>query len=72
MRCNWKRFSTFSGLPALSLDALTSVAYGPEAIMVVLATASVGALRHGPVIIEYRLYMCRKVQKSESSPTLRQ
>jgi amino acid transporter len=32
------------GLPALSLDALTSVAYGPEAIIVVLAAAGAGAL----------------------------
>jgi amino acid transporter len=32
------------GLSALSLDALTSVAYGPEAILVVLAVAGVGAL----------------------------
>ena len=32
------------GLAALSLDALTSVAYGPEAIVVVLATAGPGAL----------------------------
>jgi amino acid transporter len=32
------------GLPALSLDALTSVAYGPEAIVLVLATAGVAAL----------------------------
>jgi amino acid transporter len=32
------------GLPALSLDALTSVAYGPEAIIIVLATAGAGAL----------------------------
>lgn len=32
------------GLSALSLDALTSVAYGPEAIIVVLATAGAGAL----------------------------
>lgn len=39
-----EEISTFSGLPALSLDALTSVAYGPEAIMVVLATAGLGAL----------------------------
>ena len=31
------------GLSALSLDALTSVAYGPEAILVVLAVA--GAAR---------------------------
>jgi amino acid transporter len=33
------------GLPALSLDALTSVAYGPEAIIVVLAAAGAAALR---------------------------
>ncbi len=32
------------GLSALSLDALTSVAYGPEAILIVLATAGVAAL----------------------------
>jgi amino acid transporter len=32
------------GLSALSLDALTSVAYGPEAIVVVLAGAGAGAL----------------------------
>lgn len=33
------------GLPALSLDALTSVAYGPEAIVVVLAAAGASALK---------------------------
>ncbi|MFZ0091032.1 MAG: APC family permease [Solirubrobacteraceae bacterium] len=33
------------GLAALSLDALSSVAYGPEAIMAVLILAGVGALR---------------------------
>ena len=32
------------GLSALSLDALTSVAYGPQAILVVLAAAGAGAL----------------------------
>ena len=36
--------SSFEGLPALSLDALTSVAYGPEAIIVVLALAGAGAI----------------------------
>jgi amino acid transporter len=35
---------TLGGLAALSLDALSSVAYGPEAMMVVLVTAGVGAL----------------------------
>ncbi len=33
------------GLAALSLDALSSVAYGPEAMVVVLVTAGSGALR---------------------------
>lgn len=32
------------GLSALSLDALTSVAYGPQAMMTVLATAGAGAI----------------------------
>jgi amino acid transporter len=37
------RLSTLSGLAALSLDALSSVAYGPEAIVIVLVAAgSVG------------------------------
>jgi amino acid transporter len=35
----------FGGLAALSLDALSSVAYGPEAMMVVLVAAGLGALR---------------------------
>ena len=39
-----ERISPLEGLPALSLDALTSVAYGPEAILVVLAVAGVGQL----------------------------
>ncbi len=39
-----QRLSPIEGLPALSLDALTSVAYGPEAIIVVLAVAGAGAL----------------------------
>src|SRR5438105_15456510 len=34
------------GLSALSLDALSSVAYGPEAMMLVLAAAGAGALRY--------------------------
>jgi amino acid transporter len=34
------------GLAALSLDALSSVAYGPEAMMVVLFTAGAAALRY--------------------------
>ncbi len=33
------RLSVFGGLAALSLDAMASVAYGPEAIVIVLAAA---------------------------------
>ncbi len=36
--------SSVEGIAALSLDALSSVAYGPEAMLVVLATAGAGAL----------------------------
>ena len=39
-----ERITPVEGLSALSLDALTSVAYGPEAIIVVLALAGAGAL----------------------------
>jgi amino acid transporter len=39
-----ERITPVEGLSALSLDALTSVAYGPEAIIVVLAVAGTGAL----------------------------
>ena len=39
-----EQISSAEGLPALSLDALTSVAYGPEAIILVLAAAGAGAL----------------------------
>lgn len=39
-----EQITPVEGLSALSLDALTSVAYGPEAIIVVLATAGAGAL----------------------------
>ena len=36
--------TSFEGIPALSLDAISSVAYGPEAMLVVLATAGSSAL----------------------------
>jgi amino acid transporter len=39
-----EQINPFEGLSALSLDALTSVAYGPEAIIVVLAVAGTSAL----------------------------
>ncbi len=38
------KITPIEGLSALSLDALTSVAYGPEAIVLVLAVAGAGAL----------------------------
>ncbi|HEV3382616.1 MAG TPA: APC family permease [Trebonia sp.] len=41
-----ERLTAVGGLAALSLDALSSVAYGPEAILVVLVTAGVGALKY--------------------------
>ncbi len=36
--------TSVEGIPALSLDAISSVAYGPQAMLVVLATAGAGAL----------------------------
>ena len=42
---NKEHLSSFGGLAALSLDALSSVAYGPEAIVLVLVGAGAGALR---------------------------
>ena len=40
------RLTAIEGLAALSLDALSSVAYGPQAIIIVLATAGVAALHY--------------------------
>jgi amino acid transporter len=40
------RLTALEGLAALSLDALSSVAYGPQAIMIVLATAGLAALHY--------------------------
>ena len=39
-----EQITSLEGLAALSLDALTSISYGPEAMLVVLATAGAGAL----------------------------
>ena len=39
------QLTSLEGLAALSLDALSSVAYGPEAIVLVLVAAGSGALR---------------------------
>jgi amino acid transporter len=41
-----ERLTALGGLAALSLDALSSVAYGPEAILIVLVTAGSAALRY--------------------------
>src|SRR6516165_10139511 len=40
------RLTSAQGLAALSLDALSSVAYGPEAILVVLVAAGTAALHY--------------------------
>jgi amino acid transporter len=40
------RLTALEGLAALSLDALSSVAYGPQAIIIVLATAGAVALHY--------------------------
>ncbi len=48
------RLTAFEGLAALSLDALSSVAYGPEAIVVVLAAAgTVGLASYRQVIAAF-------------------
>ncbi len=39
-----EQINSVEGLSALSLDALTSVAYGPQALLVILAEAGTGAL----------------------------
>ncbi len=39
-----EQITSLEGIPALSLDAISSVAYGPEAMLVVLASAGTGAL----------------------------
>jgi amino acid transporter len=40
------RLTTLSGLAALSLDALSSVAYGPEAIVVILVASGIAGLAY--------------------------
>jgi amino acid transporter len=41
-----ERLTALGGLAALSLDALSSVAYGPEAILIVLVAAGAAALKY--------------------------
>jgi amino acid transporter len=43
-RADRGQITSIEGVPALSLDAISSVAYGPQAMLVVLATAGAGAL----------------------------
>lgn len=46
------RLTALEGLAALSLDALSSVAYGPEAILIVLVAAGAAGLRYSlPITI---------------------
>jgi len=46
------RLTALEGLAALSLDALSSVAYGPEAILIVLVAAGAAGLSYAmPVTI---------------------
>src|SRR6516164_6618181 len=40
------RLTAVQGLAALSLDALSSVAYGPEAILIVLVAAGTAGLKY--------------------------
>src|ERR1700736_1849021 len=44
------RLTAVQGLAALSLDALSSGAYGPEAILVVLIAAGAAGLRYSPPV----------------------
>jgi amino acid transporter len=47
-----ERLTALGGIAALSLDALSSVAYGPEAILVVLVAAGASALKYSlPITI---------------------
>ncbi|HEX6613877.1 MAG TPA: APC family permease [Rhodanobacteraceae bacterium] len=41
-----RRIGVFEGIPAMGLDALASIAYGPEAALLVLAPLGVGAPMH--------------------------
>ena len=63
-----EQITPVEGLSALSLDALTSVAYGPEAIIVVLAVAGAGALH---LVLPITGGDRRVCWRSWSSPTAR-
>ncbi len=61
-----EQITPVEGLSALSLDALTSVAYGPEAILLVLAGAGATALH---LILPDHRRDRRPARRSSSSPT---
>jgi amino acid transporter len=68
------RLTAVQGLAALSLDALSSVAYGPEAILVVLVTAGATALHYslpitGAIIILLAALVVSYRQVIEAFPT---
>jgi lysylphosphatidylglycerol synthetase-like protein (DUF2156 family) len=69
-----ERLTALGGLAALSLDALSSVAYGPEAILVVLVAAGTAGLRYSlPVTAAIVVLLVALVisyrQVIEASPT---
>ena len=68
------RLTAVQGLAALSLDALSSVAYGPEAILVVLVAAGAAALRYslpvtGAIIVLLAVLVVSYRQVIEAFPS---
>jgi amino acid transporter len=69
-----ERLTALGGLAALSLDALSSVAYGPEAILVVLVTAGAAALKYtlpitGAIVVLLAVLVISYRQVIEAFPT---
>ena len=69
-----ERLTALGGLAALSLDVLSSVAYGPEAILVVLVTAGVSALKYslpitGAIVVLLAALVISYRQVIEAFPT---
>jgi amino acid transporter len=69
-----ERLTALGGLAALSLDALSSVAYGPEAILVVLVTAGAAALKYtlpitGSIVVLLAVLVISYRQVIEAFPT---
>jgi amino acid transporter len=68
------RLTALQGLAALSLDALSSVAYGPEAILIVLVAAGAAGLRYslpitGAIILLLTALVVSYRQVIEAFPT---